>query len=427
VRGILLAASFVILCLAGCGDGSGTLGNGGSGTGGGGTTPTGSNVQAITIDSGPAGLLNAGFSAINTAYTTVTICAPGSTTNCQTIDHIQVDTGSSGLRILASQLTISLPLQTDGSGNVIAECTPFADGVSWGPIGQADVKVGGETALAQEVQIIGDGTYTNIPQACSDKNPNAENTVAMFGANGLLGVGPFIQDCGSSCTVQGGAAYFTCPSATATCTDSGIPLTLQVANPVASFTTDNNGVIIQLPSVGATGAAALSGYLIFGIDTKSNNALGTSTVLELGPAGEITTQYKQGSLSMSFIDSGSNAFYFPDSTIKTCDVNTAGQGFLCPPSTQNLSGTMVSQVSGTSVTVNFSIANASTLFTGTTAITAASNLGVDSNTLVDPNNLNAGLGTNAFDWGLPFFYGHSVYTAIENRNTSGGAGPYFAF
>jgi Protein of unknown function (DUF3443) len=34
---------------------------------------------------------------------------------------------------------------------------------------------------------------------------------------------------------------------------------------------------------------------------------------------------------------------------------------------------------------------------------------------------------NGFDLGLPFFYGRSVYTAFEQRSTSSGAGPYFAF
>jgi hypothetical protein len=32
-----------------------------------------------------------------------------------------------------------------------------------------------------------------------------------------------------------------------------------------------------------------------------------------------------------------------------------------------------------------------------------------------------------FDWGLPFFYGRKVYTAIESRNTPGGVGPYWAY
>jgi hypothetical protein len=48
-------------------------------------------------------------------FTTVTICAPGSTTNCQTIDHVQVDTGSVGLRIISSVLAsgLALPQQQD--------------------------------------------------------------------------------------------------------------------------------------------------------------------------------------------------------------------------------------------------------------------------------------------------------------------------
>src|SRR5689334_2831436 len=102
VRANLFAASIGLLCVAGCGGGSG-LANGGGG-GGGGTPPTGANVQAIVVDSGPTPVATSSTPAINTAYTTVTICAPGSTSNCQTIDHIQVDTGSSGLRILQEVL-----------------------------------------------------------------------------------------------------------------------------------------------------------------------------------------------------------------------------------------------------------------------------------------------------------------------------------
>ena len=43
-----------------------------------------------------------------------------------------------------------------------------------------------------------------------------------------------------------------------------------------------------------------------------------------------------------------------------------------------------------------------------------------------------GLGANAvgpdfFDWGLPFYFGRTVYTAIENAATAVGTGPYVAF
>ncbi len=42
------------------------------------------------------------------------------------------------------------------------------------------------------------------------------------------------------------------------------------------------------------------------------------------------------------------------------------------------------------------------------------------------NNL-AGTGNGYFDWGLPFFFGRRVFTAIANRATPAGLGPYYAF
>jgi hypothetical protein len=420
VRANLLAALIGILCVAGCG-GNGTIANGG----GGGTTPTGSNVQAITVDSGPAVIANSSNPAVNTVYTTVIVCSPGSTTNCQTIDHIQVDTGSSGLRIIASVLTITLPLQTDANNNVIAECTQFVDGSSWGPVRQADVKIGGETASKQEVQVIGDAAYAALQQTdCPSSGGATENTVTSFGANGILGVGPFIQDCGAACEqIPSTPVYFTCPT-TSACAASGLLPSLQVANPVASFTTDNNGVIIQLPSVATTGAAAVSGSLIFGIGTQSNNGLGSATVFMLGGNGELTTKYNSSTLTSSFIDSGSNAYYFPDTTINKCTTNV---GFFCPTSTLALSGTMVSQVNGTSLVVNFNVTSADSLFSGNTVIAATSALAGDSTSVNNTGGSSTFNGSDSFDWGLPFYFGRSVFTAIETRNTTGGVGPYFAF
>ena len=31
-----------------------------------------------------------------------------------------------------------------------------------------------------------------------------------------------------------------------------------------------------------------------------------------------------------------------------------------------------------------------------------------------------------FDWGLPFFYGRSVFTAVEGTTINGNPGPFFA-
>jgi hypothetical protein len=38
-----------------------------------------------------------------------------------------------------------------------------------------------------------------------------------------------------------------------------------------------------------------------------------------------------------------------------------------------------------------------------------------------------GLGTSYFDFGLPFFYGRTVFTAIEGLPAGSATGPYFAY
>ncbi|HVO48474.1 MAG TPA: DUF3443 family protein, partial [Steroidobacteraceae bacterium] len=254
VRGLIVSALTGILLLAACGGGGGLAP----------ATPTGpaANVQSVVVDGGPAAL--ASSPDVDTLFTTVTICAPGSTTNCQTIDHIQVDTGSSGLRILGSVLTLSLPVRTDSGGNAVLECVQFLDGFSWGPVATADVQIGGESASSVPVQVIGDAAYQTVPSACSSTGPS-EDTVKTFGANGILGVGPFIQDCGSGCaTVVSNGFYYSCVTST-NCSQTTIEVSQQVTNPAALFATDNNGVIIELPAIGASGAATVTGSLVFGI------------------------------------------------------------------------------------------------------------------------------------------------------------------
>lgn len=424
MRASLIATLIGMLGVTGCGGGGSSVpASGGSGGGGGGTS--GSNVQPVMVDSGPAAIANSTSPAVNTLYTTVTVCAPGSTSNCQAIDHIQVDTGSSGLRIISSVLGVTLPMRKDTSGNVIAECVKFVDGSSWGTIRQADIKIAGEVASALSVQVIGDATY-QIPSACAGTG-KTEDTVAAFGANGILGVGPFIQDCGSSCTVQGGGIYYTCTSSTA-CADTGMPLAMQVTNPVAAFAVDHQGVIIQLPAVSSTDAGPVNGSLIFGIGTQTNNGLGSAQVLTLNANGELGTNYKASQLTRSVIDSGSNAFYFPDASINVCGQSTAAPGFYCPLSgTLALTATMVG-VNGTSAAIDFSVANADSLFKSGARIAAAVALAGSSAGLAPPTAGSTFDGSNTFDWGLPFYFGRTVYTVIENENTTGGGvGPYFAF
>jgi hypothetical protein len=251
----------------------------------------------------------------------------------------------------------------------------------------------------------------------------AENTPASFGANGLLGVGTFLQDCGSACvsaTVAG--SYYSCTSATSsgTCTDITMSLADQVQNPVAVIAgTDNNGVAIQLPDVNPAGAGAVSGTLYFGVGTKSNNPLGAATVFQVDSQyGEfIDTKYAGTDLPYSVLDLGSFAYYF-DSTITQCTDLT---GLYCPASTTALTATIqgqsaVGSPTGTQVSVAFDIANADSLLPQGGTNVALPTLG--------------GTGsTGSFDWGLPFFYGRSLFVVFEERSASGSsqAGPYMAF
>jgi hypothetical protein len=402
-----------------CGGGGGSSGSLTPGGSSGGTTPTGSNVASVVVDAGPASLTSANppQDAVNTLFTTVTVCAPGSTTSCQTIDHIQVDTMSYGLRILAPVLTISLPVQTLSNGATLLECTPFADGYSWGPIALADMTISGESANSVPVQVIGDPNFSTVPTNCSSVGPQ-EDTVAQFGANGILGVGVFAQDCGSNCvSVVDNQIYYACTSTV--CQPTAVPsLMSEVTNPITYFAADNDGVIIQLPSVAASGAATVTGSMIFGIDTQSNNKSGSQTVLTVASsgsnAGGFTTTFDGQSFAVSFLDTGSNGTYFNDTSNASIAPCTASglTDFYCPAGTESFTATLQG-ANAVSVSESFSIGDAQS-FSG------------DDSALPLLAGPYPGA-TATFDWGLPFYYGRTVYTAIENAATAVGTGPYVAF
>jgi hypothetical protein len=407
-----MRAVLVGLCAALCLSALGCGGHGSSAsvsTSGVGSTSTAANVVSVVVDAGPTST----SPDVNTLFTTVTVCSPGSTTNCQTIDNIEVDTQSFGLRVLASALTVALPVQAAAGGGSLAECTAFVDGYSWGPVALADVKISGESASSVPVQVIGDPSFPNVPASCSGEAPVEEDTVATFGANGILGIGVFDQDCGPQCVTAAESGFYYACTATS-CQPVTVALAQQVTNPVSMFATDNNGSIIDLPSVSAPGALTLTGSLIFGIDTQTNNASGSETVLTVDPQfGYLTVIFNGQSLAMSFIDSGSSGIFFSDTGILQCTDPSFSQ-FFCPASTLSLTVTLQG-ANGVTGDIGFSVANAQTLES-------------DNPTF---NVLPALAGTNplsgSFDYGLPFYYGRRVATALENSSTSLGAGPYVAY
>nr|HEV7955473.1 DUF3443 family protein [Candidatus Acidoferrales bacterium] len=349
---LALLCTFLI-CLAGCGSTATTSGSTTPPV----TPPTGvNNSVAITAGGGPTGMVNG-------VYTSVTLCAPG-TSNCATISGVLIDTGSTGLRILSSALPsgFSLPQQTDSNNNPIGECFPFVSGSTWGPLHTTDMEIAGEKASSFPMQIIGAENFANIPTSCSSNGPTMQS-LADLGANGILGVGNFKQDCGSACAAESNLGiYFTCPSSG--CQEIAQPITEQLQNPVSLFTTDNNGVIIELPSVGAGGAVSVNGELIFGIGTQSNNALGSATVLTLDDGGDFTTTFQGKSFSNSFVDSGSNGLFFLSTAATGIPVCSDANFFYCPTATDNLSATNQGQ-NGSTTPINFSVENADTLLSTT--------------------------------------------------------------
>jgi hypothetical protein len=412
--GRFLAVVTGLIFLGGCG---GSSGNSSSST----STSAANNLATMTVGFGPLG---AAGGIVNRIFTSVTVCQPG-TTNCQTVDNVLVDTGSAGLRILNSALT-TVPASSLGTitsnGDQLQECVQYGDtSYTWGPMLLADVEVAGEKASSLPIQVIGDNSAA-VPSQClaTPVLPGYGNddTVAALDANGILGVGAFGYpwDCGSYCTsssdlTASGYPYYFCPTGES-CSATTVSTQDQATNPVAAFSSaDNNGVLITLPSIPANGAAndTVTGSLIFGIGTQTNNALASSaTVYALDGYGNIpeftynSIQYTSPT-NYSVLDTGSNALYFLDAnTLASVGISECANapGFYCPNVTVPFAVTAYG-ANSTSGTITFSIMNADTLFsTGNAAFT---DLGGDSGT---------GPANDYFDFGLPFFFGRSVYIGM---------------
>jgi hypothetical protein len=407
-----LGVMFLSVLLAACGGGSDNNSSsssggssGGSGGSGGGSSstssanaqpisPNGTNAVPINVNSGVAKF-------VNIPNVSVTVCAPGSSV-CQTIDNIQLDTASYGLRLLGSSAQSvlgSLPQSRAANGGQLAECAGFADGYTWGTVRTADVKIGTEVASAVPIQIIGDLSASSAPTGDNGcPSGNDENSIGDIGANGILGIGPQTYDCGNDCAnTTLNAMYFSCSNG-ANCTGTTVPLAQQVTNPATKFPVDNNGVIVQLPPVPDNGAASATGVLIFGIGTQSNNAVSGVTKYGTDGFGDLTGTYK-GKTYSTFFDSGSNGNFFQDS-FPLCSSSSA---FYCPSSEQSLSATIRGS-EGNSATIPFQLVNARTLTQD------GSKFAFDS--------LGGQLGlTNMFDFGLPFFFGRHVYVGFELPNS----------
>ena len=377
------------------------------------------NVLPVTVDAGP---FETGRN-VNRLYADVTVCKPGSTELCQTIKHVLVDTGSTGLRLLSSVMANELNLKEDG-GFPLLNCVQFIDFTSaWGPVATADIWLGGMKAASVPMQVIADPAFNSLsPHQCSGPAFTPITSARMLGGNGIIGLGLFKQDCGSPCTLSptNGRYYSCADDSCKSIVPSRASLVQQLTNPITRFEEHSNGVVIELPPVSPPGTASLSGTAVFGIGTHStNNQLAGATVLSTDAKGDITTLLDTQTLSESFLDTGSNGLYFNSEALLDCEDQAPGQapGFYCPASSRIFSATLVGASGESSPVILFSIDNALALF---------SQANGDNAVLPTLGGSIVGV-VNTFDWGLPFFYGRRVFIGIEGMTPSVATGSFYAF
>jgi hypothetical protein len=382
----------------------------------------------VAVNAGPAN------NAVNAAYVSVEVCNPGGTTTCATIPDVLVDTGSSGLRILASALGASnLTLNpVSAGGTPVYECFQNADfNYLWGPVMQAGVSMAGESASNVPIQLIASGNAPSITPCGSSGGSNLDTSTALQ-ANGILGIGPAAQDCGVLCspsvaTVQ--PYYWLCTSSTSCTTAAAVPVATQVSNPVAFFNgNDNNGVMLTMNSVGPSGAATGSGTLYFGIGTQSDNALSSSAkvyALSVNTEdsdsifatynGATYPAYIDSALYLNFfLDPATVAAYSAGAGISNCQANN-GVNYYCTSSPVSLPFT-AQDTSGDSASQTISIGNGAALYNSSVAEggsnTAFSNLAAGA---ALPND------EVVVYLGMPFFYGRTVYVGIAGKVPPSGA------
>ena len=334
----------------------------------------------------------------------VTVCLPG-TSNCQTVNNILLDSGSTGLRIFSSALSLPLTRQQEPPFGAVYECSPFEGFYVWGPVATADIQLSGETASSVGIHIIGDTTYTP-PSECSN-GQSALSSPQTTGLNGILGV-TGQNDCGNTCfSTPNYYYYWVCSS-----TNGPVPFcqpTLaettaqQVWNPVALFPTDNNGVIFDVPGIPATGATNVQGSLYFGIGTEANNQLGSATQYQF----PLTAKFDGGTFAGG-VDSGTAYIGFLSDSLVGLPMVGA---YYAPLDPTTFTVEMIG-ANGEGVTIDLAVADpTSVLNEGLTADYALMGQGYnDSVTL-----------------GFPFFYGRKVFLNYGSQNASKGPAPYVAF
>jgi hypothetical protein len=407
--GLLVTALLTLYCFNNCSQGFAPATGFSSSSNGG-------NASALPIVGNELNVLpiTVGCGYPNEPCVTVTVCAPG-TSNCVTIPNVLLDTGSSGLRVFSTLLSgLNLQQETDSSGNHITECVSYADNTSdWGPVTVADIRLGGESASGVPIQLI-NSTFAAAPTDC----PGLDVDPSTSQYNGILGVGIFVEDCGATCddaTQPNNRTYFNCAAGGTNCNNTSIAVAnnFQVSNPVAFLPTDNTGVALQFAAIPSSGATTATGWLVMGIGTAADNTPPTGAVtLPADTYGSFQTLFNSVSYNTSIFDSGSLGLYFPNPpSLPQCSATGTAPDFYCPTSLSTLSALQTGASGSPARSASFQITNAEQAFGQ--ANYAFNDIG--------------GTGTGMFLWGLPYFFGRTIYVGFDGKSSSLGTGPFWAY
>jgi hypothetical protein len=210
--------------------------------------------------------------------------------------------------------------------------------------------------------------------------------------------------------------YFSCIGNN--CSGTTVSLANQVQNPVDLLNdgthNDTQGVVMDMTvhAVTATSPSpTVTGTLTFGFSANPTT-IGANAIYraeQAGMYGEFNTIFNGQTLASSFIDSGSNALFYPSIAAQTplCD----SQGFLCPPVGTPASYTASNygfNDAGPGTNVSFQINNAEAMFN--TGDRVLPNLGVD----IEQSGATF---VGAFDWGFPFFYNKKIWVGTNGGTT----------
>ncbi len=374
------------------------LGAGLGGCGGGSSSSLAANQMRLTVEENPeVDAINPGGAMRDQPYVSILVC--DASEHCVTVPYVEVDSGSTGLRLRYKALAgLDLQPVATASGAQLDDCAPFVGGYVWGSVEQAYVQLGDEPRMQLPIQVYGSGgPAVPVAKDCTLFG-NDTGKLLTLGGNGILGIQGL---------VQAPTYYFACAGTSCTYKPS-IPSADEVINPVASLDdSDDNGVILTLPSVPASGAVMAQGTLTFGLDTRDDNRTTGFVPIATDAYYNMTVTAQGVSFPDSTIDSGTNGY----SGAFNLPYDPATTGF-DPASPQALTLTL-SNAAGTlpdvSVPSTIDIANSDLLLAG-------SNYALDDVGSYDSSS-------TAVLVGLPYFFGRSIAYVMSGKTSGLGTGP----